>query len=427
VSAGSPLHFDLWVPPFSLEMGPALPHLYVRGWWWGPERERASLVDRVVPTPHVPGAVVERGDAAQVALREQSSLRRASPRWLEPIPTVLVVHALTADAVLGGADGWWSALVGPGAALDPESTRILCLNNLASCYGTFGPADLGFPTMRDEASTQATRDLRVPREPPKGHFEWPGDHPATVTTWDQARALWLALDRLGVRSLDLVTGGSLGGMIALALAQLAPERVATVAPIAASVRATPWIQGWNHAGRSAILADPGFPDDAARGLEVARQIAHMTYRAEPGLSDRQTSSDDPNGPPTGRPLPMQTYLEHQGRKLRHRFDARAYLAQLTAMDRHDLFRPPPQPEAHESWTRPDRWSPMDRWNGRVRAIGIDSDQLFFPGHLVNLTRQVSASGGDADYWQVESRHGHDAFLIEWEQMERALSWARGAS
>lgn len=420
--AGSPLHFDLWLPPFALESGSDLPHLYLRGWWWGPETERDQLVSGVVPAVHAPGAVVERDADRQHELKAETQALRAAPRLGDDVPTVLVIHALTADAVAGGPHGWWSPLVGSGAALDPESSRILCFNNLGSCYGTFGPSDPGFPTVGAELSRHPTLDLEPEDVSGKGRFELPPDHPAPLTTWDQARALWLALDRLGVRELDLVTGGSLGGMIALAMAALCPDRVRTVAPIAASIRSTPWIQGWNHTGRSAILADPGFPDAAHRGLEVARQIAHMTYRAEPGLLDRQrVAPGDPSA--VGRPLPVQTYLQHQGRKLRRRFEARAYLAQLSAMDQHDLLRRPPEPNPHESWAWSADWS-MARLSSRIRAIGIDSDQLFFPQHLSTLAEELTGSGGDAKYIEIRSPHGHDAFLIEWDQMDRALRWAR---
>ena len=399
-----------------------LPHLYLRGWWWGPAEERPGLVAGVVPAAHAPGAVVVRDVERQDVLRRETDALRAEPALGADVPTVIVVHALTADAVLAGDDGWWAPLVGPGCALDPETTRILCFNNLGSCYGSFGPVDPGFPTAGDELSAESTIDLPPDAHPEKGWFDLPPEHPGTITTWDQARAIWRALDRLGIEQVEMVTGGSLGGMIAFAMAMLAPRRIRTLAPIAASTAATPWVQGWNHAGRAAILADPGFPDGAGRGLEIARQIAHMTYRAEPGLVERQSPAAV--APSAAHPLPIQTYLEHQGKKLRGRFHARAYLAQLTAMDRHDILRPPPEPEPEhaEAWTAGAEWT-LDRITSRIRAIGIDSDQLYFPTHLRALVDDFAERDRDAKYLEIRSPHGHDAFLIEWDQMERALRWA----
>ncbi|NJK87925.1 MAG: alpha/beta fold hydrolase [Myxococcales bacterium] len=415
-AAGEPLAFDLWLEPFALESGPHLPCIYLRGWWWGPAFERQRLAAGTVPVVHVPGQVVRRDLAAQARLREASE-EVELPLELDPdIPTVLVIHALTADATVGGPSGWWSPLVGPNKPLDPTVQRILCFNNLGSCYGSFGPADHRFPTIADEVAARPTDELSV--VPTKGDFELPLAVPASIGTYDQAMAIGRALDHLGIRTVDLVTGGSLGGMIALALASLFPRRVKRVAPIAANHRSTAWIRGFNHVGRRAITQDPGFPDQVTFGLEIARQLAHLSYRAEDGLSARQ---DPPPGQVLkGLPFPVQTYLEHQGRKLRDRFDARAYLAQLSAMDLHDLSRAPPL-----EWPLLERdasWS-LERLRCSVRAIGIDSDQLYSPTRLCSLTEELRELGLDADYREIHSPHGHDAFLLEWDAMTEALTWA----
>ena len=91
----------------------------------------------------------------------------------------------------------------------------------------------------------------------------------------------LGLDALGIEYVDVVLGGSLGGMIALCLAALAPERFGQVLPVATSDAASPWVLGFNHIGRQAIL------DFGERGLELARQVAHLSYRSERGLEARQ--------------------------------------------------------------------------------------------------------------------------------------------
>ena len=104
-------------------------------------------------------------------------------------PAVLVVHALTGSADAAG--DWWSPLIGPGRALDTTQLQVICLNLLGSCYGTTGPRELSpFPQ---------------------------------VTPRDMARVQWAALDALGIDSLSLGGGGSLGGMVALEVALLGPE------------------------------------------------------------------------------------------------------------------------------------------------------------------------------------------------------------
>ncbi|MFY0529070.1 alpha/beta fold hydrolase [Archangium gephyra] len=242
--------------------------------------------------------------------------------------------------------------------------------------------------------------------------------PATVTPWDQARAILQALDALGIERLSLVVGGSLGGMIVLCLAVLAPERFERICPIAAAEEASPWVVGWNHVARQALLLDPEFPEAPARGLELARQLAMLTYRAEPGLQSRHGRNQPRPGEAeapgwSSRALyPIQSYLEYQGAKLRARFDARTYLALLGAMDHHDLGR---APEGDTSGT----WG-VARIRASALCVGIDHDQLFYPEHMERLTGRLRALGRHAEYAGLSSAHGHDGFLIEWEPLERLL-------
>jgi len=308
-------------------------------------------------------------------------------------PCVLVIHALTGAPEV---DEWWGPLVGPGRALDLVRCNLLCFNNLGSCYGSFGPADPAFPRSAD-APYAATG---------KGAFSHDPRTPAALSTWDQARALLAGLDALGVSRLDFLTGGSLGGMIGWCLMMLDPARVVRAALVACCPKTTPWIQGWNHIGRMTILADPAFPA-AGRGLELARQLAHMTYRAPDGLAARH---DGPTVPP--QPGGAMTYLEHQGQKLRARFDALAYLAQLSAMDHHDVFTPPRGAD-DSAWT-------LSRVRARTTLVGIDSDQLYPAEPL----RAWAAELPDGVYRELRSLHGHDAFLIEWDQMDAILREAQ---
>ncbi|MEM6862413.1 MAG: alpha/beta fold hydrolase [Myxococcota bacterium] len=304
-------------------------------------------------------------------------------------PVILVVHALTGAPEV---DEWWGPLVGPGRALDTERHELLCFNNLGSCYGSFGPTEPQFP--RTEQAPFAAQG--------KGAFSHDPRGPAALSTWDQAQSILHGLDALGVDEVAFVTGGSLGGMIAWCLLMLAPKRFHRAALIACCPKSTPWIQGWNHIGRMSILADPAFPF-SARGLELARQIAHMTYRAPAGLAERH---EGPTVPP--QPGGAMTYLEHQGTKLRARFHPLAYLAQLSAMDHHDVFTPPRS-------TKDSAWN-LSRVRARTTLVGIDSDQLYPATPLRDWTNQLPESA----YREVSSSHGHDAFLIEWNQMETIL-------
>ncbi len=358
----APRLFDLRLPDLPLEHGGVVQHHHARGWWWGPEAELSSLAS---------GATLLSKEVltapARVVPRERSLPLRDAATLPPEVPTVLLVHALTGDARAGGDGGWWAPLIGVGRPIDPTRVRVLCFNNLGSNYGSTGPLDEGWPLE------------------------------AQLSVNDQARALWLALDSLGVRSLQLAAGGSLGGRIVLAMAAQRPTSVSTLMPIGATLAVSAWVVAFNHLQRQLIDAVPG-----ARGLELARQLAMVTYRAEPGLEATQPMTA-PALPGARGATRIEGYLEHQGLKLVERFDARAYRTLLDAMDTVELG--------------------LTQWRGRAQVVDIDTDQLFTPAQVEALGVALSRAGAQVERATIHSPHGHDAFLIEWAQLGPIVSRA----
>jgi homoserine O-acetyltransferase/O-succinyltransferase len=263
---------------------------------------------------------------------------------------------------------------------------VICINNLGSNYGSSSPLDPGWPPS------------------------------AVLSTLDQARAIWQALDAIGVDAIHLAAGGSLGGMIIQALAALRPTKVARIMVIGAAATASSWVIGLNHVQRQAIALDPGFPCDVSRGLEVARQIAMLTYRAEPGLAISQpTSRQNPISTRDDHAwrYPIASYLEHQGAKLRRRFDGRSYLAMLDAMDTHDFFSVVALAEPASSS------SPF----AKSLVVDIDTDVLFTRAAVEELASAMAIRGSSVTRATMHSMHGHDAFLIEWDQMHQLCAQA----
>jgi homoserine O-acetyltransferase len=217
-------------------------------------------------------------------------------------PQVVVVHALTGSADAAG--DWWAPLIGAGRALDTDRYGVLASNLLGGRYGTTGPTSV---------------DPRT-GEPFGAGFP-------SITTRDQARVQWRLLDALGVERVALVTGGSLGGMVALEFALERPSAVDAVVPIAAPAATGALAIAWNHLQVQLIdrLGD--------EGLALARQLAMTTYRSEADFELRfgRDTEDD------GRPA-VVSYLDHQGRKLVDRFDPDTYRVLAGAMDRHDIGR-----------------------------------------------------------------------------------------
>lgn len=410
----TPIAFDLPLAPLDLEFGGLIEHHVVRGWMWSSQEDADALASIAVDA--APTQLIRRTEddlRAVPALQDGAGLR-------DDRKTVLIIHALTGDSFAGGPGGWWSGVIGRGRAFDPNQYRLLCFNNLGSCYGTSGPGDFGFPML-------------------------PGtdDVPRPITTWDQARSILAALDALGVEQVELVAGGSLGGMITLCLAAMAPQRFRRVMPIAANEAASPWIIGWNHIARNLILDDPRYPGDKLQGVIAARALAMMTYRAEPGMQvrhgrRRSTVSQKTEREKAGcryvldEPYAVQTYLDYQGEKLELRFDARAYISQLDAMDHHDISRrppwaPPPENEREDTEDAAEyyphdasrSWGLM-RIQAAILAVGIDTDALYLPHHMRRLARRAESLGKFSEYREIESPHGHDAFLLEADQVNQIL-------
>jgi homoserine O-acetyltransferase len=334
-------------------------------------------VRRPVSAPQQPFILV----LPDMALERGGTVRRhraAAWWWSRPgdmpanplpdVPTVLLVHALTGGAKAGGPGGWWDPVIGPGRAIDPNHYRIICFNNLGSFYGSSAPGLPGFPKGKKIA----------------------------VTSTDIARAILLGLDALGIQRIHLAAGGSLGGMAVLALAALAPARFERILPIATTVTSSAWVIGWNHVARSILKLDPGYPHHVARGLEVARQLAMLTYRAEPGLEAKRVAD--------GRTI--GSYLEHHGRRLHGRFTASCYESQLDAMDHHDLLRPLPGTKGPA----------IERIRASALVLDVDTDQLFPPAQSDELVRHLRANGSHVERVTLRSPHGHDAFLLEWNQL-----------
>jgi homoserine O-acetyltransferase/O-succinyltransferase len=294
-------------------------------------------------------------------------------------PQVLVIHALTGSADAAG--DWWSPLIGPGRAFDTTRVGVLCANLLGGRYGSTGPTSVDPSTGR----------------------AWGRTFPA-VSARDEARALWVLADALGIERFALATGGSLGGMIALEVALERPRLVDRAVPIAAPAAIGGLAIAWNHIQLELIerLGD--------EGLALARQLAMTTYRSEADFDSRFGRAREADGR-----FSVASYLDHQGDKLLDRFDPDTYRVLVGVMDRHDIGR--------------DRGGIDGALGGMAAAgvgltgIGIEGDILYGPDQVRSLVDTAAAAGVDATYRELASIKGHDAFLTEWDQLTRLLAEA----
>lgn len=305
---------------------------------------------------------------------------------------VLVLHALTGDSHVAGpavpghpSDGWWDAMVGPGAPIDTDRYFVVAPNVLGGCQGTTGPSSM--------AGDARPWGSRFPR----------------ITVRDQVAVEAMLADALGIDRWACVLGGSMGGMRAVEWAAGWPGRVDSVLLLATCAAASAEQIGLSTVQMQAIRADAGFaggdyydaPDGAGpdAGLGNARRLAHISYRCEPELQGRfgrsPQADEDPYG--DGR-FAIQSYLDHHAQKLVRRFDANSYVVLSDAMNSHDVGR-----------GRGGVETALARVSARTIVAGFDSDRLYPLWQQDELARNIPGCDG---LRVIESGHGHDGFLIE---------------
>lgn len=310
---------------------------------------------------------------------------------------VLVCHALTGDShVAGAADpghptpGWWSGVVRSGGAIDLDRYFVVCVNMLGGCQGSTGPAS----------------------PHPEDGRPWGARFPV-VSVRDMVRSQAAVADELGIARWHSVIGGSMGGMQALEWAVMYPERVGSLVVIASCDAASAQQIGWWSVGRRVIRLDPAWRDgdyyDAEpgsgphEGLALARMVSQITFRSDDVFTNRfgRELVESLDGFQLWQRFQVERYLEYHGDKLVRRFDANSYLVLTKAMDLHDIGRGRGGPEAA-----------LSRIRAPLLAVGVRSDILYPPYQSRTLAEQAEALGVPAAYRELDSPHGHDAFLIE---------------
>jgi homoserine O-acetyltransferase len=317
---------------------------------------------------------------------------------------IVICHALTGSAHAAGYSsedpksiGWWDTFVGDGKPLDTKRYFIISSNFFGGSYGTTGSSSIN-------PITRKPYGLSFPQ----------------MTVRDMVRVQKSLIDHLGVSKLKTVIGGSLGGMQVLEWALLYPEIVESIIPIATAAQHSPWAIGLNDVARQAIMNDPDWRNgnyydfgQPEKGLTLARQIAMLSYRSEKEFQKRfGRERQNVNGNEhalrfdTSNLFQVESYLRYQGKKLVQRFDANTYIYISRAMDLHDVaIGKGVLNEVLHSIKIPSLF------------VGIDSDILYPTGEQKSIAKLVPNS----TYREISSPFGHDAFLIEFEQMAKHVT------
>jgi homoserine O-acetyltransferase len=249
---------------------------------------------------------------------------------------------------------WWSAVAGPGLALDTRRFAVLSLDYIGGGQSFAGGGKL-----------------------------------PSLSSYDQAEGLLRVLNHLGIKALLAIAGGSYGGMVALAFGERYPERVGQLIVISGADRAHPLATGWRTVQRRVVrlALEEG---RAEEGMQLARALAMTTYRSAEEFAAR--FDGEPSRQDGEFVFPVERYLLSRGADYAARHRAQTFLALSESIDLHRV-------DAARIFVP-------------TTAIAVREDQLV---PLADM-RALAARLPRGRLYEISSLYGHDAFLKEGDQL-----------
>ncbi|WP_291128709.1 alpha/beta fold hydrolase [Flavobacterium sp. UBA7682] len=279
-------------------------------------------------------------------------------------PVVLVVHALTGNSTVAGEEGWWSEVIGDGKVIDTQKYSVLAFDVPGNCFNEY---------VIDKYKNFTARDI--------------------------AKIFSAGLKSLGVKELFSAIGGSIGGGIIWELAALRPTLIQNLIPIATDWKATDWMIA-NTLVQEAILNNSSNP------IYDARMHAMNLYRTPESYKlkfNRSTNEEL-------HVFNVESWLMHHGEKLQKRFQLTAYRMMNNLLRTVDITR--------GRGTMPEVVANIQ---SAIYIVAIDTDLFFTRKENHDDYLEMKKVKDNVYYDEIHSIHGHDAFLIEFDQLEKILS------
>lgn len=280
-------------------------------------------------------------------------------------PVVLVNHALTGNSNISGPNGWWRSIIGEDKVIDTNYFFTALAFNI--------PGN-GF----DEDIDNLIYNYK------------------DFTAKDVAQIFWLGLEELGVAHLHTIIGGSLGGGIAWEMAALKPRSVSNLIPVATDWKATDWVIA-NTWVQESILNNSDDP------VADARRHAMLLYRTPQSLQQR-FDRENPDGT-----FAVERWLNKHGRNLEERFTLASYRLMNQLLKTVDIAKERSFEVVAKNIT------------AAIHLVAVDTDLLFTADETRRTFEILRQNGNEVYYSEIKSVHGHDAFLIEWEQLAEILA------
>ena len=277
-------------------------------------------------------------------------------------PVVLVNHALTANSNAVGENGWWKEVIGKNKTIDTAKFTIIAFNIPGNGYDGL---------LIDNYKDFVTKDI--------------------------ANMFLLALKKLRISKLHAIVGGSLGGGIAWEMAVINPDIAKHIIPIAADWKSTDWLIA-NCCIQEQFLLNSKNP------VHDARMHAMMCYRTPASYKAKFNRSLHEDI----KIFNIESWLFHHGKKLQDRFQLSAY-----KMMNHLL-------RTIEATNSENYLDNLSKIRAQIHIVAIDSDLFFLATENKETHKELSKTSVEVFYNEIKSIHGHDAFLIEFDQLDKIL-------
>ena len=308
----------------------------------------------------IPNYVTKTGKTANIKLSYQ-----LFGKSLEEAPIVLVNHALTGNSNVTGENGWWNNLIGKDKVIDTNYYSVLAFNIPGNGFdGT------------NESLIENYKDFSAK---------------------DIAEIFALGLDKLNINNLFAVIGGSVGGGLAWELAVIRPNLIEHLIPIAADWKSTDWIIA------NCFIQD-NILNNSSQGLEDARTHAMTLYRTPESFTkkfDRSLREDQYYN--------VESWLNYHGNELNKRFQLSAYKMMNHILKTIDITR-----EGNNFI------DVVSKIRSNIHIVTINSDLFFKAEENWKTYVDLKSVKDNVTIGEIKSIHGHDAFLIEYSQLNNLL-------
>ncbi|MFD0835175.1 bifunctional aspartate kinase/homoserine dehydrogenase I [Mariniflexile aquimaris] len=278
-------------------------------------------------------------------------------------PVVLVNHALTGNSNVAGKDGWWQDLVGDDKVIDTKLYTVLSFNIPGNGFDGF---------VIDNYKDFVARDI--------------------------ASLFLIGLKELKIDKLFAIIGGSLGGGIAWEMAVLNPDITEHLIPVATDWKSTDWLIANCQIQEQFLL-------NSRNPVHDARMHAMLCYRTPESFNERFQRSKNEEL----EIFNVESWLLHHGEKLQERFQLSAYKLMNQLLKTIDVTK-----------NRPTDFNVLENIHCNIHIIGVDSDLFFTAEENRQTHKQLAVSNPNVTYNEINSVHGHDAFLMEYEQLEKIV-------